>query len=1108
MLKLAQLLPFWGAKNLAIAHKPFYGNRLRPNLQILEDRLTPALPVFTSASAVSVAENSVAVLAITVTDADPADTLTYSILGTSLSTTSDRRSFIISSAGILSFTAKAVPNFEAPTDSDANNIYLVVVRVYDGSNMVNQSLTITVTNVNEAPTFTSPSVSSIPENTTAVMTVRAIDQDPNSALVFSIPSTFTDNNADGSKFSVSSSGILTFKSAPDHESPSDSNSDNNYLVSVEVSDGANTVVQNIQIAVTNRDEVAPAFTSSNIKSVPENSTTVLTVTATDTDSITNNLTYSISTNYTGGNLDGSKFTVSNTGALAFAAGRNFESPSDSDSNNTYLVTVTVSDGFNSAGQNIVATVTNLNEPTIFTSSATATIPENTTAVLTVQATDPDAGTTLSYSIPTTFTGANADGTLFAITSSGVLTFVAAPNFESPGDTDPNSVYFVTIKVSDGATDVTQNISVTVTNIDETAPTVPATVTATVAENSSGTVLVLTSTDTDANAGLTYSIPAITTGSNIDGSKFRISSTGILTFAAAPNFEAPTNNGTNNIYLVTVLVSDGTNTVTRDITVTVTNVNEAPVVPGSITVAENITQVLNLAATDQDADASLTYSIPTANSGGNADRNKFSISSSGILAFLASPNFELPTDSDANNTYLITLTVSDVTNIVTRDIIVTVTNVNETAPVITSAATATVPENTTAIIPVTATDTDANTTLTYSIFNTYTGNNIDGAKFSISGSGNLIFTNAPNFEMPTDSDANNIYLVTVRVSDGANITTKNMVVTVTDAIETSVTWALKSDEITTSGGTKSRDTKLTYIATYSATPTNNPSAKDFLVTKAKVMSVTQDASDPLKFEVVIQPTTGSAPVTVTSLVKAGWNGANSMASATQTISVFRSTSLSPRGSTGANPTGYISGSTTALNDLVFTFPQDIDATTVGLNSPYTDDFDVVGCTITSVDIIGRTILVDVTINSSGSPSDSGNVSIKIKNGAITDTYGNSFKESAILRWTRDNKAPTAILEITSGSGVVRQYVSVSLVFSEMIMNFKPSMITVTLNGTPITVNVTGSRSKGWGFRFYVGEAGTINIGLDTTSVVALSRVADRAGNLLGSANSLTLTGFVG
>ena len=1102
MLKLAQLLPFWGNARTRFTRNTLSANRLRLELQTLEDRLTPASPVFTSVATVSVPENTTAVLSATATDSDPGSTLTYSIKASKTGTNIDGGKFSITGSGIISF--KAAPNYEAPTDNDADNVYLVAIQVKDGINTVTQNLTITVTNVNEAPTFTSATTANTIENSTSVQTVRATDPDGGATLTYSIPSTYTGNNVDGAKFAVSSSGVLTFVAAPNFEAHSDSDTNNIYLVSVQVSDGTNLVIQNITVTVSNIDEVAPTFTSSNTKSITENTTAVLTVTATDTDSNSGTLIYSISTNYTGGNLDGSKFTISNTGALAFVTGRNFESPSDNDSNNTYLVTVTVSDGFNSTAQNIIVTVTNVNEPTAFISPAIATVPENTTAVLTVLATDPDAGTTLSYSISTTNSDANADCSKFLISNSGVLTFVAAPNFESPTDADANNVYRVTIKVSDGATDVTQNISVTVTNIDESAPTVPTTVTATVTENSSGTVLVLTATDTDANAGLTYSIPAVTTGANIDGSKFRISSTGILTFAAAPNFEAPTDNGSDNIYLVTVQVSDGTFTVTRNITVTVTPVNEAPVVPGSISVAENTSQVLNPAATDQDAGTTLTYSIPNTYSDGNADGNKFNLSDSGVLTFKSAPNFEAPTDSDANNTYLITLVVSDGANTVTRDIIVTVTNVNEAAPFITSAATTSVPENTTAVIPVTATDTDANTTFTYSILNTYTGNNIDGSKFSISSSGNLTFTTAPNFEAPTDSGANNVYLVTVRVSDGTNIATKDMAVTVTDATEASVSWALKSDEITTSGGTKSRDNQLTYIATYSATPTKNPSTKDFLVTKAKVMSVTQDSSNPLKFEVVIQPSIGSAPVTVTSLVKGGWNGPNSLPSSTQTISVFRSTSLTPRISTGTNPTGFISGSTTALNDLVFTFPQDIDAGSVNLTSPY--DFAVVGCTITSVDIVGRTILVDATINSSGSPTDSGEVSIKLNDGAITDTYGNSFKESAILRWTRDGKAPTAILEITSGSGAVGQFVSVSVVFSEMVTNFKPAMINVTLNGIPVTVHVTGSRS-GWGFRFRVAAPGAITIGLDTTSMVAGSRVADRAGNLLSSASSISLTGFV-
>ena len=50
---------------------------------------------------------------------------------------------------------------------------------------------------------------------------------------------------------------------------------------------------------------------------------------------------------------------------------------------------------------------------------------------------------------------------------------------------------------------------------------------------------------------------------------------MLTFVAAPDFEAPTDAGGNNVYDVDVQVSDGTGTDTQAIAVTVTNVNESP-----------------------------------------------------------------------------------------------------------------------------------------------------------------------------------------------------------------------------------------------------------------------------------------------------------------------------------------------------------------------------------------------------------------------------------------------------------------------------------------------------------------------------------------------------
>ena len=56
--------------------------------------------------------------------------------------------------------------------------------------------------------------------------------------------------------------------------------------------------------------------------------------------------------------------------------------------------------------------------------------------------------------------------------------------------------------------------------------------------------------------------------------FNISSRGVLTFAARPDYENPSDTGSNNAYDVTVEVTDSDgNTVSLDVTITVINVNE-------------------------------------------------------------------------------------------------------------------------------------------------------------------------------------------------------------------------------------------------------------------------------------------------------------------------------------------------------------------------------------------------------------------------------------------------------------------------------------------------------------------------------------------------------
>ncbi|OYU35683.1 peroxidase family protein [Novosphingobium sp. PASSN1] len=97
----------------------------------------------------------------------------------------------------------------------------------------------------------------------------------------------------------------------------------------------------------------------------------------------------------------------------------------------------------------------------------------------------------------------------------------------------------------------------------------ATGTATVDENTTAVTTVHAS-DAAVGGPVTYSI----TG-GADAAKFAINAqTGALTFVAAPNFEAPTDTGTNNVYDVIVQATDGFVSGQQSLAVTVNNVDEA------------------------------------------------------------------------------------------------------------------------------------------------------------------------------------------------------------------------------------------------------------------------------------------------------------------------------------------------------------------------------------------------------------------------------------------------------------------------------------------------------------------------------------------------------
>jgi len=407
----------------------------------------------------------------------------------------------------------------------------------------------------------------------------------------------------------------------------------------------------------------PSVTSGGSATVTENATgTVYTATGSDPDAGTT-LSWSL------GGPDSDLFDINaTTGAVTFKTAPNYEAPADYAADNIYDITVTASDGvFSSAEKSVTITVTNGNEAPIITSAATASFAENATGtVYTATGIDPDAGTTLSWSL------GGPDSDLFDINATtGAVTFKAAPNFEDPADYAADNIYDITVTASDGGSSpVTKSVTITVTNINE-APFITSAATSTVTENATGTVYDATGSDPDTGTTLSWSL------GGTDAALFNINATtGAVTFKTAPNYEAPADDGKNNVYDITVTAFDGAlSSAAKAVTITVTDANEAPIITSAATASftENATgTVYTATGSDPDTGTILSWSL------GGTDAALFNINATtGTVTFKAAPDYEAPADAGKNNVYDITVTAFDgVLSSAAKAVAITVLNIDE------------------------------------------------------------------------------------------------------------------------------------------------------------------------------------------------------------------------------------------------------------------------------------------------------------------------------------------------------------------------------------------------------------------------------------------------
>ena len=685
----------------------------------------------------------------------------------------DAGKFEISTDGALTFEAQ--PNFEAPGDSNRDNVYEVTVVASDpAKNSDELDVRVTVTNVAEDGTIT---FSSLQPKVGAALTATFADADGSiTDLKWQWSSDDTDRaEADRTEaFEDETSDTYTPVAADVGDILTVTATYRDGALAADADDITLPVAHTANVAA-DTDNKAPRFLDDDDEVV----TTVERTIAEDTEpgSVSRGIGAPVGASdpmpagtqlpedvltYTLGGVDEASFDIDDAdGQLRTKAALDYEDKQ------SYTVTVTATDpGGLSATVTVTIEVTDVNEVPKLDGEAPEEYAENGTApVATFTAVDPER-----KAIEWSVTGTDAED--FTIVG-GVLRFKESPNFEAAGR---DNTYEVTVNASDGTnddTDDTKEVTIEVTNVDE-----PGTVTLSILQPQVGVELTATLSDSDVVSGTPTWMwfrgsSAIANATNAAytpvtgdvGSKLKAKAT----YKDAEDAEDDKN-------------AEGSSA--RSVRSVPTSGNILPVFPTQVDettaqtrkVAENTPSGRNIGTPVVASDTGdvLTYSID------DTDDATFDIDrATGQLKTQAPLN----ADGSATTSYEVTVTAKDpFGSMAMAEVTIEVTDVDEDPSITTTTeADTAIPfmedaAITTALATYAAADPEG-------LAISWDVSGPDAGKFEISTDGALTFEAQPNFEAPGDSNRDNVYEVTVVASDPAkNSDELDVRVTVTDVVE--------------------------------------------------------------------------------------------------------------------------------------------------------------------------------------------------------------------------------------------------------------------------------------------------------------------------------------
>jgi len=229
----------------------------------------------------------------------------------------------------------------------------------------------------------------------------------------------------------------------------------------------------LNISVRDEDEISPLIISPSLN--PEDTTSTISIEEENSAVYTYTADENVSWSLNGGS-DQDKFAIDeSTGALSFVSAPDFENPTDSDSNNTYTVSVKATDeAGNSSSQTLIVTITDDEDQDpgiIFTVAGDHVREDSENSSYYFEENNVVVGT-VSADEEYTWEIIGTDSDLFTISSEGVVSFISAPDYENPTDSDQDNAYVVELKATDveGNEFLSGEGSIFVTDVEE-APAV-------------------------------------------------------------------------------------------------------------------------------------------------------------------------------------------------------------------------------------------------------------------------------------------------------------------------------------------------------------------------------------------------------------------------------------------------------------------------------------------------------------------------------------------------------------------------------------------------------------------------------------------------------------